>query len=92
MTAQNPLVRFVAERLVQRDGQLLLEPPVLDQLGVRLKRQFGKPELLASVRALLLFAFFLERRKRSPLAARGILAVLERVGPAVEALEIAAGR
>jgi len=81
--AQHPIIDTVIEMLEPTEqGLELPEPgPIHDAVAAYV----GKPELVNAVRALLLFAFFLEHRKAAPSAAATLLEVLAGFGDAVAA-------
>jgi hypothetical protein len=84
----DPLIDVLTAELVPEGRGFALPPKGQAVLAEALSLRFGKPDLRDGVRALLLFAFFLDQRKQSPGAARAIISVLSAAKEAMAASQI----
>jgi hypothetical protein len=73
---EHPIIGVAARALQESRGSLILGREGREALTAALKNYFGKPGLREAVRALLIFAVFLEHKKSSPEAAAAVIDVL----------------
>ena len=73
---QHPIIDVVVGALERQNDAFVLTEAGFDQVAEALRAYFGQPGLPEAVRALLIFAFFLEQKKRSPAAANTIIDIV----------------